>query len=211
VSTRLLKPVVFLLALAPFAWLVFRGLTNRLSVNPIEDITLTTGIWALRLLLVSLAVTPLRRITGWNQVIQYRRMLGLFAFFYASVHLLTYLVLDQGLAFEYIVPDIVKRPYITAGMTAFLLMVPLALTSTKGWIRRLGRRWQLLHRLVYASAIAACFHFIWKVKVVIGEPVYYAAILALLLAFRILWTLRPAQKLGHSSSVPGPLARPPAR
>lgn len=184
------KPIVFVIALAPFLWLVFRGLTGRLSVNPIEDITLTTGIWALRLLLVTLAITPIRRISGWNQVIQYRRMLGLFAFFYASVHLLTYLVLDQGLAFEFILPDIVKRPYITAGMTAFLLMVPLALTSTKGWIRRLGRRWQLLHRLIYVSAIAASLHFIWKVKVMVGEPVYYAVILGVLLAFRILWKLR---------------------
>ena len=189
--TRFGKPLVFVLAIAPFGWLVFRGFTNRLSVNPIEDITLTTGIWALRLLLASLAITPLRRLTGWNQVIQYRRMLGLFAFFYASVHLLTYVVLDQGLAFEFILPDIVKRPYITAGMTAFVLMVPLALTSTKGWIRRLGRKWQLLHRLVYLSAIAACFHFLWKVKVAIGEPVYYAAALTLLLVFRILWKLRP--------------------
>jgi sulfoxide reductase heme-binding subunit YedZ len=187
---RLAKPAVFVLALAPFAWLVFRGFTDRLSVNPVEDITLTTGIWALRWLLVTLAITPLRRITGWNRVIQYRRMLGLFAFFYASVHLLTYLVLDQGLAFEFILPDIVKRPYVTAGMTAFLLMLPLALTSTKGWIRRLGRKWQLLHRLVYVSAIAACLHFIWKVKVVIGEPVYYAVILAILLGFRGLWMLR---------------------
>jgi sulfoxide reductase heme-binding subunit YedZ len=184
------KPIVFVIALAPFGGLVFRGFTGRLSVNPIEDITLTTGIWALRLLLVTLAITPLRRLTGWNPVIQYRRMLGLFAFFYASAHLLTYLVLDQGLAFEFILPDIVKRPYITVGMTAFLLMVPLALTSTKGWIRRLGRKWQLLHRLVYLSGILACLHFIWKVKVVIGEPVYYAAILATLLGFRVLWTLR---------------------
>ena len=105
-------------------------------------------------------------------------MLGLFAFFYATLHLLTYVVLDQGLAFEFILPDIVKRPYITMGMIAFTLMVPLALTSTKGWIRRLGRKWQLLHRLVYFSAAAACLHFLWKVKVAIGEPVYYAAILA---------------------------------
>jgi sulfoxide reductase heme-binding subunit YedZ len=185
------KPLVFVLGLMPALWLVFRTLTGRLSVNPVEDITLTTGIWALRLLLVTLAITPLRRISGWNGIIKYRRMLGLFAFFYASLHLLTYLVLDQGLAFEFILPDIVKRPYITAGMTAFLLMVPLAITSTKGWIRRLGRRWQLLHRLVYFSAIAAAFHFLWKVKVIIGEPVYYAAILGVLLAFRVLWRLRP--------------------
>jgi methionine sulfoxide reductase heme-binding subunit len=193
------KPVVFLLALAPLGWLIVRALTGRLSANPIEDITLTTGIWAFRLLLITLAITPLRRVTGWNRVIQYRRMLGLFAFTYATVHLLTYLVLDQGLAFAFIFRDIAKRPYITAGMTAYLLMLPLAITSTAGWIRRLGRRWQLLHRLVYISAIAAALHFIWKVKVVIGEPVYYAAILGFLLAFRVLWVpigprLRPVAR-----------------
>ena len=180
-----MKPLVFVLALAPYLWMLFRAYTGRLSANPIEDITLTTGIWALRFLVATLAVTPLRRITGWNRVIQYRRMLGLFAFFYAVNHLLIYVVLDQGLAFEYILPDIVKRPYITAGMIAFTAMIPLAITSTKGWIRRLGRKWQMLHRLVYVSGIAACLHFIWKVKVVIGEPVYYAAILAALLAFRV--------------------------
>ena len=187
-----MKPVVFLAALSPFLWLVFRAFTERLSANPVEDLTLTTGIWALRFLLVTLAITPIRRITGWHRIIQFRRMFGLFAFFYASLHLLIYIVFDQALAFKYILPDLVKRPYITAGMAAFLLMVPLAITSTKGWIRRLGRRWQVLHRLVYFSAFAACLHFIWKVKVVIGEPVYYAAILAVLLGFRVLWRLRPA-------------------
>ena len=187
---RLFKPLVFLLALVPFLYLLFRAFTGRLSANPVEDITLTTGIWALRLLLITLAITPIRRITGWNRVIQYRRMLGLFAFFYATAHLLTYVILDQGLELQFVFADIAKRPYITAGMTAFVLMIPLAITSTKGWIRRLGRRWQMLHRLVYVSGIAACLHFIWKVKVVIGEPVYYATILAVLLAFRVLWRLR---------------------
>jgi sulfoxide reductase heme-binding subunit YedZ len=192
---RFAKPAVFVLALAPFLWMLVRAATGRLSANPIEDITLTTGIWALRFLLLCLAITPLRRLTGWNRLIQYRRMLGLFAFFYASVHLSIYLVLDQGLAFEFILPDIVKRPYITAGMTAFLLMIPLALTSTKSWIRRLGRKWQVLHRLVYVSAMAACLHFLWKVKVMIGEPVYYALILGALLAFRVLWHFRPAARV----------------
>jgi methionine sulfoxide reductase heme-binding subunit len=190
---RFSKPIVFVLALTPALWLLFRTLTGRLSFNPIEDVTLTTGIWTLRLLLVTLAITPIRRVTGWNRLIQYRRMLGLFAFFYGCLHLLTYLVLDQGLAFQYILPDIVKRPYITAGMTAFLAMVPLAITSTKGWIRRLGRRWQLVHRLIYVSGVAACLHFLWKVKVAIGEPVYYAVILAVLLGFRVLWRFRPTR------------------
>jgi methionine sulfoxide reductase heme-binding subunit len=184
------KPLLFIAALTPALWLLFRALTGRLGVNPVEDITLTTGIWALRLLLTTLAITPIRRITGWHPVIQYRRMLGLFAFFYATLHLLTYIVLDQGLAFRYILPDIVKRPYITAGMTAFALMVPLAITSTKGWIRRLGRKWQSLHRLIYVSGIAACLHFLWKVKVPIGEPVYYALVLSGLLLFRVAWRYR---------------------
>jgi methionine sulfoxide reductase heme-binding subunit len=187
---RWLQPLVFALALCPLALLIWKVLTGRTSANPAEDILLTTGIWAFRFLLVTLAITPLRRLTGWNRVIQYRRMLGLFAFFYASVHLLSYLAFDRVFAFGEIAADIAKRPFITAGMTAYALMVPLALTSTKGWIRRLGHRWQVLHRLVYASAVAAALHFIWKVKVPIGEPVYYAGILAILLAFRLVWRLK---------------------
>jgi sulfoxide reductase heme-binding subunit YedZ len=185
------KPLLFLASAVPFVWLVTRALTGRLSVNPIEDITLTTGIWALRFLLITLAVTPIRRLTGWNRIIRYRRMFGLFAFFYATLHMLTYLVLDQFFAWQFILADIVKRPYITVGTLAFLLMVPLAITSTQGWIRRLGRRWQVLHRVVYVSAAAACLHFIWKVKVPIGEPVYYAMILGALLTFRVVWRFRP--------------------
>ena len=186
-ARRLMKPAVFVLALAPFLWLATRASTGRLTANPIEDITLTTGIWTLRFLVITLAITPLRRIIGWNQVIQYRRMLGLFAFFYAVLHVSTYLVLDYFFAWDLIIADVTKRPFITAGMVAFLAMVPLALTSTKGWIRRLGRRWQLLHRLIYLSAIAAAIHYLWKVKVIIGSPVYYAIIIAVLLVFRVAW------------------------
>ena len=187
---RLVKPIVFVLSLGPLAALVFFVLTGRTSANPAEDILLTTGIWALRFLLLTLAITPLRRLTGWNVLIQYRRMLGLFAFFYAAVHLVSYVAFDRFFAVGEIVADVAKRPFITAGMVAFVLMVPLAVTSTKGWIRRLGRRWQLLHRSIYICAAAACLHFVWKVKVAIGEPVYYAAILALLLVFRVFWHLR---------------------
>jgi methionine sulfoxide reductase heme-binding subunit len=187
---RLFKPLVFILALAPLTWLIFAVVSGRTSPNPAEDILLTTGIWALRFLLLTLAITPMRRLTGWNILVQYRRMLGLFAFFYACVHLLSYLAFDRLFQLGEIAADIAKRPFITAGMAAFVLMVPLAVTSTRGWIRRLGRRWQLLHRLVYASALAACLHFIWKVKVAIGEPVYYAGILAVLLLFRLLWRVR---------------------
>jgi len=181
------KAAGFALGLAPFLWLALRALTGRLSANPIEDITLTTGIWGLRFLVITLAITPLRRITGWNRAIQYRRMLGLFAFFYATLHLATWIVLDLFFAWDLIVADLAKRPFITAGLVAFVTMVPLALTSTRGWIRRLGRRWQLLHRLVYVSAIAAAVHYLWKVKVMTGSPVYYAAIIAALLVFRAVW------------------------
>jgi methionine sulfoxide reductase heme-binding subunit len=192
---KLAKPAVFLLALLPALWLAFRAATGRLSVNPIEDLTLTTGIWALRLLVATLAITPLRRLTGANRLVQYRRMLGLFTFFYASLHVACYVVLDQFFAWGPIWKDIAKRPFITMGLIAFVLMIPLALTSTKGWIRRLGRRWQLLHRLIYVSGLAAAVHFLWKVKVMTGSPVYYASIIAVLLAFRVWWSLRaPARR-----------------
>lgn len=187
---RVVRPAVLVASLVPLAILVHAVLTGRTSANPAEDILLTTGIWALRFLLLTLAITPLRRLTGWNRLVQYRRMLGLLAFFYAAVHLVSYIAFDRFFAFGEIVADVVKRPFITAGMAAFLLMLPLAITSTRGWIRRLGCRWQLLHRLAYVSAIAACVHFVWKVKVVAGEPVYYAAILAVLLGFRLFWRLR---------------------
>jgi methionine sulfoxide reductase heme-binding subunit len=198
---KLAKPLLFVLALVPLAGLIFIVLTGRTSANPAEDILLTTGIWALRFLLATLAITPVRRLTGWNPLIQYRRMLGLFAFFYATVHLFSYIAFDRVFLFGEILADVAKRPFITAGMVAFVCMLPLAVTSTRGWIRRLGRRWQTLHRLVYVSAFAACLHFVWKVKVVIGEPVYYAAILAVLLAFRLLWRFRPT----------GGIRRQPAR
>jgi len=189
------KVLVFLACLMPFLWLAFRTLTGRLGINPIEDLELTTGIWALRFLTITLAVTPVRRLTGWNRVIQYRRMFGLFTFFYVCLHFTIYIGLDQTFAFDLILKDVAKRPFITMGFTAFVLMVPLALTSTKGWIRRLGRRWQLLHRLIYVSAICAAVHYLWKVKVMIGSPVYYALVIALLLAFRVLWQLRSAKLL----------------
>ena len=186
----LARTAVFALCLVPAGWLTYALFYGDLGVNPAETLQLQTGIWALRLLVVTLAITPLRRITGWNRLIQYRRMLGLFAFFYACLHLASYVVLDRYFDLSGIWDDVVERPFITAGMVAFVTMVPLAVTSTRGWIRRLGRRWQLLHRLVYLSAIAAAVHYLWKVKVVIGSPVYYAAIIAGLLLFRLAWALR---------------------
>lgn len=186
----LFKSLAFGLALVPLALLAFTVLTGRTGPNPAEDIILTTGIWALRFLLITLAITPVRRLAGVNVVIQYRRMLGLFAFFYACLHLFSYMLLDRLFHIGEILADIADRPFITAGMTALALMIPLAVTSTKGWIRRLGRRWQTLHRIVYLSASAACLHFAWKVKVVVGEPAYCVAILTVLLGFRLLWRLR---------------------
>ena len=189
------KVLVFISCLTPLVWLLTRTLTGRLGINPVEDLELTTGIWSLRFLVITLAVTPVRRITGWNRVIQYRRMFGLFTFFYVCVHFAIYIGIDQFFAFGSILKDVAKRPFITMGFTAFVLMIPLALTSTKGWIRRLGRRWQLLHRLIYISAVCASVHYLWKVKVMIGSPVYYALVIGLLLGFRIAWQLRSAKLL----------------
>ena len=193
-SKRWIKVPVFILALVPVALLVRGALTGNLGVNPAETIQLTTGRWALKFLLLSLAITPVRRLTGWNILIQYRRMLGLFAFFYATLHFTAYWAFDLGFAFGAMVADVVKRPFITMGFAAFLLLIPLALTSTKGWIRRLGKRWARLHRLVYVAAIFAIVHFAWKVKVFTGDPVIYAAILTALLGFRVVWALRARAK-----------------
>jgi methionine sulfoxide reductase heme-binding subunit len=189
------KVLVFIACLAPLIWLAIRTLTNRLGINPVEDLELTTGIWALRFLVVTLAVTPVRRITGWNRVIQYRRMFGLFTFFYVCIHFTIYIGIDQFFAFGSIVKDVAKRPFITMGFTAFVLMIPLAMTSTKGWIRRLGKKWQLLHRLIYISAVCAAIHYLWKVKVMIGSPVYYAVVIGALLGFRLVWQFRATKSL----------------
>ena len=188
------KVVVFVASLVPQGLLVRGAVTGNLGVNPAETIQLETGRWALKFLLLSLAITPLRRLTGWNVLIRFRRMLGLFAFFYACCHFAAYWSFDLGFAFAAMLGDVWKRPFIALGFAAFLLMVPLALTSTTGWIRRLGKKWTVLHRLVYASAILAILHFIWKVKVFTGDPVIYAAILATLLGFRVVWWLRARRK-----------------
>jgi len=189
---RRAKPLVWALCLAPLAWLVYRAVFGGLSANPIDDITDSTGQWALRLLLVSLAVTPVRRLTGWNGVIQWRRLLGLFAFFYVALHLGTYVVLDQFFDTAAIVADIAKRRYITVGLAGFLLLLPLAITSTKGWIGRLGgRRWQRLHRVVYLAAVCGVIHLLWIVKGDdLREPAIYGAILALLLGIRLWYGYR---------------------
>jgi sulfoxide reductase heme-binding subunit YedZ len=182
---RMAKPLVFLLCLVPLALLVAGAVAEDLGANPVEAITHTTGDWTLRLLLLTLAMTPLKRLIGRPWPIRFRRMLGLFAFFYASLHLLTYLWLDQGFDAQAIFEDVVKRPYITLGFAAFVLLVPLALTSTHAMMRRLGRRWQTLHRAVYAIGVLGVVHYLWLVKADIREPLIYALILAALLLARV--------------------------
>jgi methionine sulfoxide reductase heme-binding subunit len=187
---RAIKAAVAIAALIPAGWLAYALYSGGdLGVNPAETLQLQTGIWALRFLLISLAITPLRRITKWNRIISYRKTFGLLAFFYATLHLATYVVLDRYFDWAGIWEDTAKRPFITAGMVAFALLVPLALTSTKGAIRRMGKRWTQLHRIVYVAAIAAIVHYLWKVKVMGGSPVYYAMILAVLLGFRVAWAI----------------------
>ena len=158
--------------------------------NPIDFITDWTGTTALTFLVITLTVTPLRRVTGFNQLIKLRRMLGLFAFFYACLHVMTWSVLDWFFDWQSMGADIVKRPFITMGMTTFVLLLPLAITSTTGWIRRLGRRWQQLHQLAYVAGITAVVHFWWVVKADFREPRLWALALSVLFGFRVWWTLR---------------------
>jgi sulfoxide reductase heme-binding subunit YedZ len=195
-----LKPLVFLLCLVPFAQLALNAYQGDLGANPIETITRFTGSWSLIILIATLGVTPLRRITGRNELIKFRRMLGLFAFFYAALHFATYMVLDLYFDFPAILKDVLKRPYITVGFTAFVLMIPLAATSTAGMIRRLGKRWQQLHYLVYASAILGVVHFYWLVKADIRRPVQYGAALAVLLGYRLVVKWAPAVVRSKRSS-----------
>jgi len=183
---RVFKPALFLACLTPLALLVYDGFTDNLTANPIEKITNTTGIWTLRLIVATLAITPLRWASGWNQLIQYRRAIGLFAFFYGSLHFTTFFFFDHQFDFRGMWEDVLKRPYITAGFTGFVLMIPLAVTSTTGWIRRMGgKRWNLLHRLIYITALAAVLHYFWKVKLDATNPIYYGVVVIALLAVRV--------------------------
>ena len=191
-KTSFLKIAAFLACLIPFGQLLYNAYQGDLGVNPIETITRFTGSWTLIILLTTLAVTPLRRITGWNDLVRFRRMLGLFAFFYALLHFSTFLVLDHFFDFDRIAKDILKRPYVTVGFTGFVLMIPLAITSTAKMIRRLGKRWQQLHRLVYLVGIAGVIHFYWLVKSDIRRPAQYGAVLAALLGYRLVKFLLPS-------------------
>jgi methionine sulfoxide reductase heme-binding subunit len=223
------KPVVFVAALGPAAYLTWAALTNHLSANPLSDVTNETGVWTLRFLCITLALTPLRRVAGLNLVSPFRRMMGLYAFFYGTLHFLTYLILDRfaGLVdfpdgivsfttvkrlVAYSVGDVAMRPFITVGFFAFLTMLPLALTSTTGWIRRLGgKRWAALHRLVYLTGTAGVVHYWWLVKADIRRPMIYGAIVAVLLAVRVYYRLKKATVRPSASPSASGLDRQSAR
>lgn len=187
---RFVKPVLFLILLIPLVILINRAFNDALGANPIESVNRWLGDWALRILLITLAISPLRRLTGWNQLVKYRRMLGLFAFFYVCIHFSSYIVLDQFFDFSEIFDDILKRPFITAGFTAFLLLIPLAITSTNKMAERLQYKWVLIHRLIYLIAILAVLHFWWMVKADTREPAIYAVILAILLGYRLFFYIK---------------------
>jgi sulfoxide reductase heme-binding subunit YedZ len=192
-QVKWIKATAFALCLIPFARLVWLATHRGLGANPIEYITRSTGFWTLTLLLITLTVTPLRRITGWNWLLRLRRMLGLFAFFYVCLHFTTYIWLDQFFDVPGMVKDIVKRPFITVGFSAFLLLIPLAATSTNAMVKRLGgRRWQLLHRLVYLIATLGVLHFWWLVKKDITEPIVFGTLLGVLLLARLVYSARRA-------------------
>ena len=196
------KPLVFLLCLVPFAALVWDTIQNDLGTDPVAQLEHRTGLWALRLLLATLAITPLRRVTGWNKAVRYRRMLGLFAFFYVNVHIAVFVFIDLGSYSADIVEQIAKKPYITVGFAAWLLLLPLAFSSTQKAMRRLGRRWGQLHKLVYAIALLALLHFLWLVKADKHEPLTYIAVFAILMLWRLPW-----KKLSSADRRPSPSPR----
>jgi methionine sulfoxide reductase heme-binding subunit len=200
------KPVVFLLCLLPLAALGWRALHGELTANPIEFITHATGDWTLRFLIITLCVTPFRKILHLPELIRLRRMLGLFAFFYACLHFTTYIWLDKFFDLPEMWKDIAKRKYITVGFTAFLLLIPLAVTSTAGWIRRLGgKRWQVLHRLIYVSATLGVIHYYWLVKSAVIRPLTYGAIVAILLLWRLSASLSKKKQMRVEAATVRPL------
>jgi sulfoxide reductase heme-binding subunit YedZ len=195
VVTRVIKPVLYVAASLPLAWLLFALLTGRVMGDQVKFMQHVTGDTVLTCLMLTLAITPLRRLTGWNEIIRVRRLIGLTAFWYACLHLTTYLVFDQSLSLSEIMADIEKHPWVLVGFTGFLCLVPLAVTSTNGWIRRLGgKRWQRLHRLVYVAALAGVLHYLWLVKKDVSAPLAYGAVLAILLASR-LWLARDRMRV----------------
>ena len=194
VITRVVKPALYVSALLPLAWLLFALLSGIVMGDQVKFMQHVTGDTALSSLMLSLAITPLRRLTGWNEIIRIRRLIGLTAFWYACLHLTTYVVFDQSLSLMEILTDIRKHPWVLVGFTAFLCLVPLAVTSTNGWIRRLGgRNWNRLHRLVYVAGIAGVLHYLWLVKKDVHYPLLYAAALTVLLGSRIWWAAAKAR------------------
>lgn len=207
IHKSLIRSSVFVVCLAPLVLLAWNGLNGNLSANPISDITNETGVWTIRFIVATLAITPLRRITGVHILITFRRMIGLFAFFYGSLHFTTYIWLDQFFDWSSILKDIPKRPFIMIGFASFVLMIPLAVTSTQKMIRWLGgRRWDVLHRLIYITAVGACMHYIWLVKVITYRQIVYATLVAALLLFRLLWKLRGESNPKTHPPVKKPLA-----
>lgn len=204
-----LKPLVFLACLWPLGYLVWGAFTDNLGANPISEIALETGTWTLRFLVITLSMTPFRRVVRWNDAIKFRRMVGLFAFFYGTLHFITYLWLDQFFDFSSIAKDVWKRPFITVGFSGFTAMLPLAITSTAGWIRRLGgKNWQRLHRLVYVAAACGVLHYWWLVKADIQRPLIYGALVGSLLAYRLVVTCRQrAPRPAVEPRVPADLLR----
>jgi len=201
---KLAKPSVFLLSLLPLAWITYLVFTGQAGANPIESLNRFLGDWALRFLLLVLAITPVRKLTGWNSLARFRRMIGLYAFFYAFLHITSYVALDQFFDWTEIWTDIIKRTYITVGMACLLMLLPLTITSTNGMIKRLGgKRWRALHKLVYPAGIAACLHYFMMVKADIREPLIYAAILAVLLGYRLIGKI----KVDRASAPDNPLLR----
>jgi sulfoxide reductase heme-binding subunit YedZ len=203
---RAVRLAVYLGCLLPLARLAANGVSGRLGPEPIRAIELFTGTWGLTLLVITLAVTPVRRVTGWNWLAGYRRPLGLFAFAYVALHFLTWFGVDQFFALRYIGQDIVKRPYITVGFASFLLMIPLAITSRKSMVRRLGRRWATLHSLVYVAALGGIVHFVWSAKADLSTPTVYALILVLLLLFRFVPRRSARPRAAGSGAVMTPAA-----
>src|SRR5689334_4401723 len=203
--SRWIKVLVFVLCLAPIGWMGWRAWNQDLTANPIEYITHYTGDWTLRFLVFTLAITPLRKLLGIPDLIKFRRMIGLYAFFYGTLHFTTYIWLDKFFDLGEMLHDVAKRPFITAGFLAFVCMIPLAITSTKGWIRRMGgKRWQALHRLVYLAGIAGAVHYYWLVKSAITRPVFYMSLVALALGIRVVyWAL---SKRSHARPATRPVA-----
>jgi sulfoxide reductase heme-binding subunit YedZ len=210
IVTRVVKPILYLSAALPLAWLLFALLTGRVMGDQVKFMQHVTGDTVLTCLMLTLSITPLRRLTGWNEIIRIRRLIGLTAFWYACLHLTTYLVFDQELSFSEIMADIEKHPWVLVGFTAFLCLVPLAITSTNGWVRRLGgKRWQRLHRLVYVAAAAGVLHYLWLVKKDIRYPLLYGLVLLVLLGSRV-WLALEKSRRRRGSRVPQEAEAQPA-